>query len=205
MASEATLYLAFDGVLHPNLVSMREGSLPRLRAGGHTLFENIEILGQVLEACPSTKIVLHNWWVPILGYRATLRLLPESIRQHVVGATWRQVRGPRVRLAKAGTRRDWLQADILRRCPEQPALLDCDVRQVVPQLGDRACIVDNWRGIADSSRIQLLFELLGEGRASQEMKHTDERRSPCKSALQGVEVTGNIFDVCLTTGHTYPA
>lgn len=159
MVDETTLYLAFDGVLHPNVLTFREGSAPRLRAGGHTLFENLHILEQVVEAY-SVSIVLHNWWVPLIGYRSTLSILPESIRQRVVGATWRQPRGPRARLAKRGTRRDWLQADLLRRCPKHPVLLDCEARQVVPMLEGQACIVDDWKGIADSAGVESLQALL---------------------------------------------
>ncbi|WP_244788328.1 HAD domain-containing protein [Cupriavidus pauculus] len=161
MADETTLYLAFDGVLHPNVVTFREGCAPRLRAGGHKLFENMHILEQLVEA-HSVSIVLHNWWVPLIGYRSTLSLLPESIRQRVVGATWRQPRGPRARLAKRGSRRDWLQADLLRRCPKHPVLLDCEARQVVPMLDGQACIVDDWKGIAESAGVESLQALLGQ-------------------------------------------
>ncbi|QGS32439.1 HAD domain-containing protein [Cupriavidus metallidurans] len=160
MTTMPTLYLAFDGVLHPNLVSFHGGCAPRLRAGGHTLFENNTILEQLMDACPSTVVVLHNWWVQIVGYQGTLRLLPESVRSHVIGSTWRECRGPRARVTNNRSRRDWLQNDLVRRQPEHPVLVDCDARQVVPQLLDSACIVDNWRGLTEPGAWERLVTLL---------------------------------------------
>lgn len=160
MAVTPTLYLAFDGVLHPNLVSFHRGSLPRLRAGGHVLFENCAILEQLIHESPEIAVVLHNWWVQFLGYQRTLRLLPETVRAHVIGATWRECRGPRARMSNTRSRRDWLESDLIRRQPEHPVLVDCDARQVVPQLTDRACIVDSWRGLTEPGALEKLASLL---------------------------------------------
>jgi len=160
MTTIPTLYLAFDGVLHPNLISFRRGCLPRLRAGGHVLFENSAILEQLIDVCPATVVVLHNWWVQFLGYQGTLRLLPETVRSHVIGATWRDCRGPRARLTNNRSRREWLENDLMRRQPSQPVLVDCDARQVVPQLIDRACIVDGWHGLTEPGAWERILELL---------------------------------------------
>ncbi|KAF7963842.1 hypothetical protein AWV80_05320 [Cupriavidus sp. UYMU48A] len=111
MRNCATLYLGFEGVLHPNLVSFYGQRLPRLRAGGHTLFENNRILESVIDDYPNVAIVLHTWWVPLLGYRAAIEMLPESVREKVIGATWRGIKGPRARLKMAGPRRAWLDED----------------------------------------------------------------------------------------------
>jgi hypothetical protein len=162
MATMPTLYLAFDGVLHPNLVSFRRGCVPRLRAGGHTLFENNTILEQIIDACPSTVVVLHNWWVQFLGYQGTVRLLPETVRSHVIGSTWRECRGPRARLTNNRPRRDWLEYDLVRRQSAHPVLLDCDARQIVPQLLDSACIVDSWRGLTEPGAWERIVALLTE-------------------------------------------
>lgn len=65
----ATLYLGFDGVLHPRNVRLHEGETPRLLVAGHTLFENSPWLERVICARPKTRVILHTWWVFYSGYR----------------------------------------------------------------------------------------------------------------------------------------
>ncbi|WP_171514378.1 HAD domain-containing protein [Cupriavidus necator] len=156
----ATLYLAFDGVLHPNLVSFNGRRLPQLHAGGHAFFENSVILEQVIESCPQTQVVLHTLWVPALGYRRVLEMLPQEVRLHVIGATWRGTRGLRARLRPTGARRSWLDEDLIRRRPLQPVLVDCDYRQIAPALTDSSCIVDGWYGLASAGACDRLIALL---------------------------------------------
>jgi len=160
MGTHPTLYLAYDGVLHPNLVTFRENGLPRLRAGGHELFENNALLEAIIEACPQTEVVLHCWWVPLLGYRSALAMLPELVRNHVVGATWHSGRGLRARRRPSRPRRAWLDDDLKRRHPAYPVLLDCDLIQVAPMLADCACVVDEWRGLASAGACERLCSLL---------------------------------------------
>ncbi|MBP0638012.1 HAD domain-containing protein [Cupriavidus sp. AcVe19-6a] len=160
MSNSATLYLGFEGVLHPNLVSFYGQRLPRLRAAGHALFENNSILKSVMDAHPDTSIVLHNWWVPLVGYRAAIEMLPASVRPKIIGATWRSIKGPRSRLRMARTRRAWLEEDLWRRCPDHPVLLDCDFGQAVAALADCSCIVDELHGLAAVGASDRLARLL---------------------------------------------
>lgn len=169
MRNSATLYLGFEGVLHPNLVSFYGQRLPRLRAGGHALFENNCILKLVVDAYPDAAIVLHNWWVPLLGYHTAIGMLPESVRPKVIGATWRDIKGPRARLKMTGSRRAWLEEDLWRRRPEHPVLLDCDVGQAAAALAGCSCIVDEWRGLATVGASERLSILLGGGVAECEV------------------------------------
>ncbi len=156
----ATLYLSFDGVLHPRFVAFRDGQFPRLRAAGHEFFENNSLLELVLESCPQTRIVLHTWWVPRLGYWEAVRALPQSVQTHVIGATLRGNRLLRFKLKPASARRCWLEQDLARRQPINPVLLDCDPRQVPGRLLDSSCIVDGWAGLASSGACEALIVLL---------------------------------------------
>jgi len=180
MGTVATLYLGFDGVLHPNLVSLSRGHLPRLRAGGHVLFENNAILQQVIDTCPQTEVVLHSWWVPLLGYQAALQMLPETVQTHVIGATWRGTRGLRARLRPAGPRRRWLEEDLRLRCPRQPVLLDFDCGQIAPVLTECSCIVDGWYGLASAGASDRLIALLGV---------CDTKRTPHPTGIAGEAVS----------------
>ncbi|WP_019450192.1 HAD domain-containing protein [Cupriavidus sp. BIS7] len=187
MGTNPTLYLAYDGVLHPNMVTFRGSERPRLRAAGHVLFENNGLLEAVIDACPQTEVVLHSWWIPLLGYRAALQMLPASVRTHVVGATWRSGRGLRARKRPSRPRREWLDDDLLRRHPEHPVLLDCDLIQVAPMLADCACIVDDWYGLASAGACERLFALLAE---CDDQRHSSEadgvRRILVKTASLGM-------------------
>lgn len=163
MEASSTLYLSFDGVLHPNVVSFEGRKPPRLRASGHALFENNGLLQDVLALCPSTDVVLHSWWVPLIGFQAAREALPQAVRSRVVGATWHSSRGLRARRKQSGCRRSWLEEDLMRRCPEYPVLLDCDFMQVAPMLSDCCCIVDDWKGLAAEGACDRLLELLALG------------------------------------------
>jgi len=155
------LYMDLDGVLHPRQVSFAtRGRLPQLREPSHSLFENTPILEQVLESCVWAEIVLHSWWVPLVGLHRTLAAIPESIRGRVIGATCPGNRGLGFSLTSASTRRDWLCLDLARRRPMSPVLLDCDHHQVLPALKESACIVDPRRGLATLGASDRLIALL---------------------------------------------
>ena len=82
-----TLYLDFDGVLHPDAV-YRFGRRIELRRPGHALFECAPILEQHLAPYPQLQIVLSTSWVRVLSYDDARGWLPPSLRVRVVGATW---------------------------------------------------------------------------------------------------------------------
>ena len=62
-----TLFLDFDGVLHPDEV-YRVGGRIVLRVDGFSLFEWSSILDELLAPYPGTQIVLSTSWVRILGF-----------------------------------------------------------------------------------------------------------------------------------------
>lgn len=82
-----TVFLDFDGVLHPDEVYLVRGH-PVLRIDGISLFEWSEILVESLEPYPKVQIVLSTSWVRLLGFEEASERLPEPLRKRVAGATW---------------------------------------------------------------------------------------------------------------------
>lgn len=82
-----TLYLDYDGVLHPDEV-YRVGGQIVLRMDGFSLFEWASILDKLLEPYPKLQIVLATSWVRVVGFDEALSRLPEGLQRRVVGATW---------------------------------------------------------------------------------------------------------------------
>ncbi len=80
------LFLDYDGVLHPDaayLVKRR----PVLRAEG-TFFMWAAILIDALHPHPEVKIVISSSWARIRGFGRARDVLPEELRNRVIGATW---------------------------------------------------------------------------------------------------------------------
>lgn len=88
--SRPTLYLDYDGVLHPDEVYRRkDGSIfvknvPNMEA---SLFMWAEPLGQCLEG-RDLQIVLATSWVKVLGFKRASSYLPESLSSKIVGSTY---------------------------------------------------------------------------------------------------------------------
>ncbi len=88
-----TLFLDFDGVLHPDAVYRVRGQVI-LRMDGFSLFEWSPILVDLLAPYSDMQIVLSTSWVRVLGFDHTRARLPEGLQRRVVGATWHR-HGPR--------------------------------------------------------------------------------------------------------------
>lgn len=86
-ARQTTLFLDFDGVLHPDEV-YRIGERIVLRMDGVSLFEWADILDGLLLPHPDVQIVLSTSWVRVFGFEVARASLPESLQRRVVGATW---------------------------------------------------------------------------------------------------------------------
>ena len=82
-----SLYLDFDGVLHPDAVFIERGKPVELRAPGK-LMMHAQLLEEILDEHPDIEIILSTSWVRFLGYSRTLRKLPTGVRNRVAGSTW---------------------------------------------------------------------------------------------------------------------
>jgi hypothetical protein len=83
-----TLFLDYDGALHPNEVYQRPGRGIVLEMEGHTLFEHAEALAELLEPHPGVRIVLSTSWVWTLDFKRAKARLPDALQARVKGATW---------------------------------------------------------------------------------------------------------------------
>lgn len=88
-----TLFLDFDGVLHPDEVYCIGGKIV-LRMDGFSLFEWAPMLEDILRPYPHLQLVLSTSWVRVVGFDAACARLSEGLQQRVVGATWHR-HGPR--------------------------------------------------------------------------------------------------------------
>ncbi|WP_408433990.1 HAD domain-containing protein [Paraburkholderia caffeinilytica] len=82
-----TLYLNFDGVLHPDQVVYREGLTPSLVATGHSAFEHAGLLSEILEQHDEVELVLNTWWTFFVCIDSVLELLPTALASRVVDTT----------------------------------------------------------------------------------------------------------------------
>lgn len=81
-----TLFLDFDGVLHPDKVYRERGKIV-LKMDGFSLFEWPPLLEEILMPHPDLQIVLSTSWVRVLGFDEALAWLPPGLQQRVVGST----------------------------------------------------------------------------------------------------------------------
>ena len=157
-----TLYLDFDGVLHPAdvRVTQAEPRRPRVYNGGptdHPLFEHAPLLERILAPFPNVKIVLSTSWVRTLGYEYTLQQLPAALRERVVGTIWQGElleHPPR-------TRYDAVQTDANMRGLDRWLALDDDEEGWPEQERYRLIAPSNsWYGLAQPSRCDELTSAL---------------------------------------------
>ncbi|MEN5181067.1 HAD domain-containing protein [Comamonas testosteroni] len=87
---KCTLYLDYDGVLHPEPVYRhpQHGMYLGIEHQGHTLFENSSILIEALAPYPDVAIVLSTSWVRVLGYARAKSCLPLALSGKVIGAVF---------------------------------------------------------------------------------------------------------------------
>lgn len=81
-----TLFLDFDGVLHPDAVFLSSKG-PMLNGPGDLFMWSSHLSG-VLASFPSVSLVLSTSWVRHLGFNRAVKALPPAIATRVIGATW---------------------------------------------------------------------------------------------------------------------
>ncbi len=95
------VFLDFDGVLHPNEDFLKHPLHHYQRRGivlecdGHSLFEHVGVLEEILEPHPQAKIVLSTSWVVALGFNRAKGHLPTALQNRVIGATYHSAQGDR--------------------------------------------------------------------------------------------------------------
>lgn len=103
------LYLDYDGVLHPEAVwrAPRKGIYLALGLENHHLFENANVLVDLMEPYPDVLIVLQRAWVRVLGFTAAASYLPRSLQDRAIGATFHTGMQRLVYLLTKGSSGSW--------------------------------------------------------------------------------------------------
>ncbi|MDR5879421.1 hypothetical protein [Caballeronia sp. LZ032] len=163
MFPERMLYLTVEGVVVPRTVTRTQ--LTGAEPCRWSECRHLAYLADMVEPLEQLGIVLNSAWLPALGMQTVAGILPQRLRNLVVGAT---ARGNRVirrgKLPAAAGRREHLDADVRRRQPRQLTVLECDACSVPIPLRNDAVIVphglwaatsDEWRHLADKLTTQI--------------------------------------------------
>lgn len=119
------LYLDYDGVLHhENCYWHARRGAYLVAPEGHTLFQHVGLLEELLAPYPDIQIVLSTSWVRRLGYSRTAKRLPSALRQRVIGATYHSLMNRDEFEATSRGMQIW--ADVMRRKPRAWLALDDD-------------------------------------------------------------------------------
>lgn len=157
MFPERVLYLTVEGVVVPRTVTRTQ--LAAAEPCRWSECRHLTYLADMVEPLEQVGIVLNSVWLPALDMKTISDILPQRLRNRVIGAT---ARGNRVlrrgKLHAAVGRREHLDADVQRRQPRQLIVLECDACSVPVPLRSNAVIVphglwaatsDEWRHLAD--------------------------------------------------------
>ena len=120
------LYLDYDGTIHPEQVYTERGKPYVREPQGRQLFEQCDLLTQLLQPYPDVRIVLSTTWVPHYGYRRAANFLPPQLRDRCVGSTFHREMG-RHWFRQQLSRGEQVRADVARRNPSAWLALDDDV------------------------------------------------------------------------------
>jgi hypothetical protein len=126
IATEAVLYLDFDGCLHNQAVywdAIRRQ--PVIQAPvRYTLFQHAALLDEMLAPHPGIRIILSTPWVRHYGIRKAAKELPAGLRRRVVGSTYdSEAPGESFDHLPRG---ELVAADVERRRPSRWLALDDD-------------------------------------------------------------------------------
>lgn len=152
--AQPTLFLDFDGVLHPDAVFRRRGYgiylnkpilPPEFRKA--ELFGYAGHLVDILKDFPAVRIVLSTSWVSSLDYNTSLSRLPPTLQERVVGATYHSRHTPEWDLQ---TRYHQIMVHVARHHLGQAwVAIDNDPEGWPDAYRDRLVLTDDFRGIAD--------------------------------------------------------
>ena len=146
-AVRPTLYLDFDGVLHPDEVyRRRDGTIFVKNVPG--MEAHLFMWAQGLVKCMANRdvqVVLATSWVKALGFQRALSRLPEGISSRVAGSTYH-----------SSNRQDWdlytryqqIQQHATRHRIQTWLALDNDVKDWAPKAQHHLCPCDDVTGIS---------------------------------------------------------
>ena len=153
------LYLDFDGVLHPEYCYWHPRKGPYLKAPGHSLFENLAVLEQLLEPHPEVRIVLSTTWVQTYQFSETARKLGSKLRPRVIGATFHT--GMNKEVFRDMPRGLQVLGDVARRQPSAWVALDDDPTGWPIDARDRLVLTHGLHGLAEErAQLELKTKLL---------------------------------------------
>lgn len=153
----ATVFLDFDGVLHPSDVYLVRGT-PVLRRDGLNLFEWAPLLEQtLLPFLPRLNIVLSTTWVGHFGREQAASHLPVAIRERVVGATYPK-NCAQIEWIKQSRFQQIVASVIALGCGDRWVAVDDDTSEWDPTLMHHLVEVDGDLGLAQSGKADELIK-----------------------------------------------
>lgn len=118
------LYLDFDGVLHHEDVYFHQERGIYMNEPGHSLFEWMPILDELLAPHPDVKIILSTSWVPQKSFDYAKRQLSATLQKRVIGSTFNSTMSRYERnMTPRGVQ---IQEDVLRRSVQRWFAIDDD-------------------------------------------------------------------------------
>lgn len=136
ISTTPALFLDYDGVLHPDLVSLTPKGY-ELLCPGH-LMMHAGILAEILEDFPSVSLHLSTSWVRFIGLRRACDALPTALRDRVLSATWQSRMSPQSRATyDAQSRFEQIQSATTRLGIGRWLAIDADPLHSWPFADDR--------------------------------------------------------------------
>lgn len=151
-----TLFLDYDGVLHPDNVWRRTGRPVLMGPGSRFMWSGL--LEAVLAPYPGVNIILSTSWVRAVGFERARERLPQALYNRVTGATWHSRMDPDVfnRL----TRSQQVISCAARNRLGRWLAIDDDVEDWAENYRDRLVATRSETGLSDSAVMIRLNQLL---------------------------------------------
>lgn len=146
-----TLYLDFDGVLHPTGICRHYQTGEVSCDDGGPLFRWLPILESLL-GDRQVDIVLSTSWVFAFGFERTMSYLTEAITSRVIGATWQETEDINKKYHYAGQYRcDQILDDSVRRglLYKDWLAIDDEIETVSQHMRPQFAPCYPWKGLSD--------------------------------------------------------
>lgn len=150
------LYLDFDGVLHPDAAYRTRNGIELLHYPGHSLFEHVTLLEEVLDPYPGVRIVLSTSWQLLQGgYEYAASRLSECLRARCIGGTFNRRRRRKAWFERM-SRPDQILLDLKWRKPAGWVAVDDSPDEWPVWPHDHVVRTDPIAGIADHATLDEL-------------------------------------------------